>query len=58
MRLIGSITALATPFGVTGELDLDAWHRLLAQQLEGGTQAIVVAGSTGEANALYDAEYD
>ncbi|KGM55594.1 dihydrodipicolinate synthase [Lysobacter daejeonensis GH1-9] len=58
MRLSGSITALATPFGVTGELDLDAWHRLLAQQLEGGTQAIVVAGSTGEANALYDAEYD
>ncbi|GAB3751675.1 4-hydroxy-tetrahydrodipicolinate synthase [Lysobacter olei] len=58
MRLIGSITALATPFGVTGELDLDAWRRLLDQQLEGGTQAIVVAGSTGEANALYDAEYD
>ena len=58
MHLSGSITALATPFGVTGELDLDAWHRLLAQQLEGGTQAIVVAGSTGEANALYDAEFD
>jgi 4-hydroxy-tetrahydrodipicolinate synthase len=58
LRLTGSITALATPFGVTGELDLDAWHRLLAQQLEGGTQAVVVAGSTGEANALYDAEYD
>ncbi|GAB3376331.1 4-hydroxy-tetrahydrodipicolinate synthase [Lysobacter rhizosphaerae] len=58
LRLSGSITALATPFGVAGELDLDAWERLLQQQLDGGTQAVVVAGSTGEAAALYDAEFD
>jgi 4-hydroxy-tetrahydrodipicolinate synthase len=43
---------------VAGELDLDAWHRLLLQQLEGGTQGVVVAGSTGEAAALTDAEFD
>ena len=58
MSLSGSITALATPFTVDGDLDLDAWRRLLAQQLEGGTQGIVVAGSTGEAAALSDEEYD
>ncbi|MEH6420943.1 4-hydroxy-tetrahydrodipicolinate synthase [Pseudomonas sp. CGJS7] len=58
MRLSGSITALATPFTASGELDLDAWRALLAQQLQAGTQAVVVAGSTGEAAALYDAEYD
>lgn len=58
MSLSGSITALATPFTAAGELDLDAWRRLLAQQLEGGTQGIVVAGSTGEAAALSDDEYD
>ncbi len=58
MRLSGSITALATPFTAAGELDLDAWKRLLQAQLDGGTQGIVVAGSTGEAAALYDAEYD
>lgn len=58
MSLSGSITALATPFTVAGELDLDAWRRLLRQQLDGGTQGIVVAGSTGEAAALTDAEYD
>jgi 4-hydroxy-tetrahydrodipicolinate synthase len=58
LRLSGSITALATPFGAAGEIDLDAWHRLLAMQLAGGTQAVVVAGSTGEAAALYDPEYD
>lgn len=58
MRLSGSITALATPFDPDGELDLIAWRRLLEQQLEAGTQALVVAGSTGEAAALLDAEYD
>ena len=58
LRLSGSITALATPFNAAGELDLDAWQRLLHLQLEGGTQAVVVAGSTGEAAALFDAEFD
>ena len=58
MRLSGSITALATPFTAAGEIDLDAWRRLLQAQLEGGTQALVVAGSTGEAAALFDIEYD
>ena len=58
MSLSGSITALATPFTVDGALDLDAWQRLLDQQLRGGTQGIVVAGSTGEAAALSDAEFD
>lgn len=57
MRLHGSITALATPFGTDGEVDYGAWNRLLERQLAGGTQAIVVAGSTGEAPALDDAEY-
>jgi len=56
--LTGSITALATPFNAGGELDLDAWQRLLAAQLEAGTQALVVAGSTGEAAALFDPEFD
>jgi len=58
LRISGSITALATPFTAAGELDLDAWHRLLQLQLDGGTQGVVVAGSTGEAAALYDIEYD
>ncbi|KGQ19953.1 4-hydroxy-tetrahydrodipicolinate synthase [Lysobacter dokdonensis DS-58] len=58
MRPTGSITALATPFTATGELDLDAWRRLIDLQLAGGTQGVVVAGSTGEAAALFDVEYD
>jgi 4-hydroxy-tetrahydrodipicolinate synthase len=58
VRLSGSITALATPFTAAGELDLDAWRRLLQAQRQAGTQAVVVAGSTGEAAMLFDAEYD
>jgi 4-hydroxy-tetrahydrodipicolinate synthase len=52
LSLSGSITALATPFTDAGELDLDAWRRLLKRQIDGGTQGVVVAGSTGEAAAL------
>ncbi|QNU16096.1 4-hydroxy-tetrahydrodipicolinate synthase [Thermomonas sp. XSG] len=58
MRLSGSITALATPFTAAGDIDFSAWERLLHAQLEAGTQAVVVAGSTGEAAALFDDEYD
>lgn len=35
-----------------------AWARLLQQQLDGGTCGLVVAGSTGEAASLFDAEFD
>ncbi len=58
LHLSGSITALVTPFLASGELDLHAWRELLKQQIDGGTQGVVVAGSTGEAAALSDDEYD
>ena len=58
LTLSGSITALATPFGLRdGALDLEACGRLIDAQLAGGTRAIVMAGSTGEAAALDDAEF-
>ena len=58
MSLSGLITALATPFRADGALDPDGWQRLLHLQLEGGVHGVVVAGSTGEAATLTDAEYD
>jgi 4-hydroxy-tetrahydrodipicolinate synthase len=58
LQLSGSITALATPFTQAGDIDLPAWHRLLEAQLAAGTRAVVVAGSTGEAPALFDTEFD
>lgn len=56
-RLSGSICALATPFRA-GALDLDAFARLIDLQLAAGTQALVVAGSTGEAHALEGDEFE
>ena len=58
MQLSGSITALATPFTAAGDINLPAWRRLLQAQLDAGTRGLVVAGSTGEAAALFDAEYE
>jgi 4-hydroxy-tetrahydrodipicolinate synthase len=58
LDISGSITALATPFAADGSLDLEAFGRLLDQQLAGGTQAVVVAGSTGESHFLEHDEYE
>src|SRR6185503_10414071 len=56
-NIIGSICALATPFRAEA-LDLAAFGVLIDYQLAAGTQGLVVAGSTGEAHALDQAEYD
>lgn len=58
MKLRNSICALATPFTSEHAIDFSAFIRLLNYQITGGTSAVVVAGSTGEAHALDDAEYD
>lgn len=58
LNFSGSICALATPFDAPdGALDFAAFGRLIDSQIAGGTRALVVAGSTGEAAALDDAEY-
>jgi 4-hydroxy-tetrahydrodipicolinate synthase len=54
----GSICALVTPFAADGALDLPAFGRVIDFQLAGGTQALVVAGSTGEAHMLEHDEFD
>ena len=58
MDIRGSICALATPFASDGALDLPAFARLIDHQLAGGTQALVVAGSTGEAHMLEHEEFE
>lgn len=58
MNIRGSICALVTPFGADGSLDLPAFGRVIDYQLAGGTQALVVAGSTGEAHMLEHDEFD
>jgi 4-hydroxy-tetrahydrodipicolinate synthase len=44
----GSGTALITPFA-GDDIDYGAWERLIECQIEAGTDALVVLGSTGEA---------
>jgi 4-hydroxy-tetrahydrodipicolinate synthase len=58
LNIRGSICALVTPFTADGSLDLPAFARLIDFQLAGGTQALVVAGSTGEAHMLEHDEFD
>lgn len=49
--LHGSMTALATPFR-NGALDEAAYRALVAQQVAGGTSALIPIGTTGEAVTL------
>lgn len=57
IKFFGSIPAIVTPFKENGDLDLPALEKLVFYQLKGGVDAIVVAGSTGEAATLTEEEY-
>ena len=48
----GSCAAVVTPFTPGGEIDYPALLRLLDFQMENGTDAIVVCGTTGEAASM------
>ena len=54
IKFIGSMPAIVTPFKKNGDLDLPALEKLVEYQLKGKVDAIVVAGSTGEAATLTD----
>lgn len=44
----GTATAIVTPFTADGSIDKNAFLRLVDLQLEGGVEALVPCGSTGE----------
>jgi 4-hydroxy-tetrahydrodipicolinate synthase len=50
------ITAMVTPFGVDGAIDLDGAATVARHLAGSGSEALVVAGSTGEGSVLTDAE--
>jgi 4-hydroxy-tetrahydrodipicolinate synthase len=50
------VTAMATPFGPDGLLDLDGAARLARYLVEHSSEALVVAGTTGEGVTLSDGE--
>lgn len=53
----GSGVALITPMTATGEIDYPELKRLLEFQIAGGTDAIVICGTTGESATLNDTEH-
>lgn len=57
-RWAGLWVALATPFDDDGELDLDAFRRLVRRCRDGGVQGLVALGTTGEAATLAEVERD
>jgi len=53
----GIATALITPFKANGEVDYDAYGRLIDWQIESGIDALVSCGTTGEGPTLSDEEH-
>jgi 4-hydroxy-tetrahydrodipicolinate synthase len=57
-RLSGYAPALPTPFAGDGTIDVAAFEQFCDRQIEEGTTALVVCGTTGEAPTLNPAEHD
>lgn len=53
----GSMTALVTPFR-NGAVDMKSFDELLERQIESGTHAVVVCGTTGESPVLSPEEHN
>ena len=53
----GSGVALATPMKENGEINYDALENLIEAQIAGGTDALIVCGTSGEAPTLDDPEH-
>ncbi|MDT5294186.1 MAG: 4-hydroxy-tetrahydrodipicolinate synthase [Acidobacteriota bacterium] len=52
----GCATALVTPFGADGDVDIERMRALVARQLEGGVRVLVPCGTTGESVTMSGAE--
>lgn len=55
-ELIGTGTALITPFNNDHSIDFDALSRIIEQQIAGGTNYFVMLGTTGESSTLSNEE--
>jgi 4-hydroxy-tetrahydrodipicolinate synthase len=53
----GSIVAIVTPMSPNGDIDYDAFDRLIEWHVANGTDALVVAGTTGESPTLSEQEH-
>ncbi|MGN0688082.1 MAG: 4-hydroxy-tetrahydrodipicolinate synthase [Oscillospiraceae bacterium] len=53
----GAATAIVTPMHADGSINYEEFGRLIDFQLEGGIDALVVCGTTGEASTMTDEEH-
>lgn len=53
----GAGVAIATPFKENGEVNYDEFDKLIEFQVENGTDAIIVCGTTGEAATMSEQEH-
>ena len=52
----GAAVALITPFNADGTINYDEFGKIIDDQIAGGTDAIVVCGTTGEPSTMPDEE--
>ena len=48
----GAGVAIVTPFKDNGEVDYEKFAEMVEYQIENGTDAIIVCGTTGESSTL------
>ena len=53
----GSAVAIVTPMNEDGSINYDNFADRIDEQIAGGTDAIVVCGTTGESAAMTDEEH-
>ena len=53
----GSAVAIITPMNADGSINYDEFKRIIDDQIAGGTDAIVVCGTTGEASTMTHEEH-
>ncbi len=53
----GSAVAIVTPMNADGSINYDIFADIIEEQIAGGTDAIVVCGTTGEASTMTDEEH-
>lgn len=53
----GSGVAIVTPFKEDGSVNFESFEKMIEFQIENGTDALIVCGTTGEASTLADDEH-
>ena len=53
----GAGVAIITPFNEDGTVNYDAFGEIIEAQIKGGSDAIIVCGTTGESSTMNDEEH-